>query len=76
MSEALGSVVIGPKEIYDAVQHVSSQMELMQQQMAEQGRRGDDHEARLRSLEKGRWPLPSLAVLISIASVVTLLLTR
>lgn len=29
-----------------------------------------DHEARLRSLERGRWPLPSLAALVSIASLV------
>lgn len=26
----------------------------------------DDHESRIRSLEKNRWPLPSVAVLVSI----------
>lgn len=34
---------------------------------------GSDHEARLRALEKSRWPLPSLAILISIASVIATL---
>jgi hypothetical protein len=29
-----------------------------------------DHETRLRILEKARWPLPALATLISIASVI------
>lgn len=29
---------------------------------------GDDHEKRLRILEAGRWPLPSLAVLMSVAA--------
>ncbi len=29
-----------------------------------------DHEARLRNLERGRWPLPALASLIAVASLV------
>lgn len=29
-----------------------------------------DHEVRLRSLERARWPLPSVAVLLSVAAVV------
>jgi hypothetical protein len=33
-----------------------------------------DHEARLRGLERGRWPLPSLAVLIALAGLVISLL--
>lgn len=31
---------------------------------------GNDHETRLRVLEKARWPLPALAILISIGSAV------
>lgn len=31
---------------------------------------GSDHETRLRALERARWPLPALAILISIASAV------
>lgn len=29
---------------------------------------GTDHEIRIRSLERGRWPLPALTVLISLGS--------
>lgn len=29
-----------------------------------------DHEARIRSLERGRWPLPSIAALAAIAAIV------
>lgn len=29
---------------------------------------GTDHETRLRALERARWPLPALAILISIGS--------
>lgn len=35
-----------------------------------------DHETRLRLLERARWPLPSLAILISVASVVVALLAN
>ncbi|WP_431784312.1 hypothetical protein [Streptomyces chumphonensis] len=33
-----------------------------------------DHETRLRALERGRWPLPSLAALVGVAALVLTLL--
>ena len=33
-----------------------------------------DHETRIRTLEKARWPLPSLAVLIALGSMITALI--
>jgi hypothetical protein len=33
-------------------------------------RSDDDHERRLRHLEANRWPLPSAAVLLSVAAVI------
>lgn len=33
-------------------------------------RSDDDHERRLRRLEANRWPLPSVAVLLSVAAVI------
>ncbi len=33
-------------------------------------RQGEDHEARLRALERARWPLPSPAALVSIIALV------
>jgi len=35
-----------------------------------------DHEARIRMLERARWPLPSLAVLVSSASLIYSLMMR
>jgi len=65
-------VVIGLKEIYDAVTSMSAQMTLLAHQHTDLTRdfaeHKIDHEARIRSLERSRWPLPSLAVLVSIAS--------
>ncbi len=35
---------------------------------------GNDHEARIKSLEANKWPLPSLAALISLAALVVAVL--
>jgi hypothetical protein len=35
---------------------------------------GNDHESRIKSLESGRWPLPSLAALISLAAIIVALI--
>lgn len=36
----------------------------------------ENHERRIVSLEAGRWPLPSIAVLVSVAAVIIPLVTR
>lgn len=72
-------VEIGPKEIYDQLVALNTKVELAMAGLADEDKRGQDHETRLRSLERGRWPLPSIAVLIALASAVTAaiaLLTR
>lgn len=40
------------------------------------GERVDDHDQRLRRLESGRWPLPALAVLVSVAALALPFLSR
>lgn len=72
----LGPVVIGAREIYDAVIRVSSKVDGLVQQMADHSARATDHETRLRSLERARWPLPSLAVLIAVGSLIATVLAR
>lgn len=32
---------------------------------------GQDHEIRLRSLERARWPLPALAIVVSVGAGIT-----
>lgn len=69
-----GPVVIGAREIYDAVQSLRTEVQGLVAGVQEQARRQDDQEARLRSLERRQWPLTSIAVLISVAAVILALL--
>lgn len=64
----LGPVVITAREIYDQLIRVTAALERLADKHDEQGRDIHDHESRLRALEKARWPLPALAVLVSIAA--------
>lgn len=83
--EPLGGVTITAREIYDAVVRLTGRMDVlieqhnsMVQDVRDHEARADtrhaDHEARLRSLEKARWPLPSLAAVVSIASLAVAIL--
>jgi TolA-binding protein len=76
-SEPLGPVTIGAREIYDELRSVSGKVDQLgskvdQVASAHEDMRADltDHEARIRVLERGRWPLPSLAALIALASLI------
>lgn len=66
--DPLGPVVIGAREVYDAVMRLTATVERLVDGHADADTQLKDHEARLRGLERGRWPLPSLAVLVSIAA--------
>lgn len=81
--DGLGPLTIGPREIYDQLTMVRSAMERLATQgegtattLADHEtrlravERDDDHEQRLRKLEGSRWPLPALAALVAIASLV------
>lgn len=61
-------VVIDLRAIYDQLIVLSTKVELLVSKQTEHDRESADHEARLRSLEKARWPLPSVALLVSLAS--------
>lgn len=74
MSEPLGPVVIGPREIYDAVVRLQGSVDRLADQQAAVRVELADHEQRLRAGERLRWPLPALsAVMALVALVVTLL---
>lgn len=66
----LGAVTITPREIYDAVMRLTTRVETALERGDRTAERVEDHEARIRSLEQLRWPLPSLAAVISIISVI------
>lgn len=66
--EPLGGIVITSREIYDAVVRLTGRVDVLIEQQSHTAAEVVDHETRLRSLEKNRWPLPSLAVLVALAS--------
>lgn len=81
MTDPLGPVVITAREIYDQMVRVVAAVEKLIAGLEEQRRdlhdhqavqqnQHQDHESRLRALEKARWPLPALAVLVALAALV------
>lgn len=68
MTEPPFHVVITAKEIYDAVVKLTGTVEVLISQ--QQDTKGDlsDHEIRIRTLEKSRWPLPALGIVLSLVS--------
>jgi hypothetical protein len=66
--DPLGPVVITAREIYDAVVRLTGAVEGVMKDHSEARNDLIDHEARLRALERSRWPLPSLAALLSLGA--------
>lgn len=78
--EPLGNVVITAREIYDAVVRLTGRVDVLIEQQNTTARDLQDHErlsvsvhqdfeTRLRSLERARWPLPSLAAAVSLVAI-------
>lgn len=70
MTDPLGPVVITAREIYDQLVRVVAGLERLTGKHDDQTQDLHDHETRLRALERARWPLPALAVLVALASLV------
>jgi len=68
--DPLGPVVIGAREVYDAVMRLTALVDRLSGQHTDAEGDLRDHEARIRALERGRWPLPSLAALCGLAALV------
>lgn len=64
-----GPIVITAREVYDAVVRVSAKVDAIAIEIAGNTGTLHDHEKRLRVIERSRWPLPAVAVLISAAAV-------
>lgn len=62
-------VVITPREIYDAVRELTVRVDIVIAQHEQLASRAGDHEDRLRSLERARWPLPSIAAIMSVIAI-------
>lgn len=66
--EPLGGVTVTAREIYDAVLKLTGRVDVLIEQHTDTRNDVQDHETRLRVLERGRWPLPSVAVLVSLTA--------
>lgn len=66
--DPLGGVVITSREIYDAVVRLTGRVDVLIEQQTSTTHDVQDHEARIRGLERSRWPLPAVSVLIALAA--------
>lgn len=83
MSDPLGPVVITSREIYDQLVRVADALSTLATRIdrltdGQTEVRSDvaDHEARLRSLERRQWPLPTAAVLVSLAALAAVIIPK
>lgn len=83
MTDPLGPIVITAREIYDqlvrvadALSGLSTRIDRLADGHDEVKRDVADHEARLRSLERSRWPLPSLAAVISLVALAVTIIPK
>lgn len=72
--DPLGPVVITAREIYDQLVRVVAVVEKVSIQLVDMAKQNADHETRLRSLERARWPLPAAAMLMAAATLALQLL--
>lgn len=75
-TDPMGPIQITAREVYDAVVRLTGRVDVLISQQSQTQTEVQDHESRLRSLERARWPLPSAAVLLSIAALIIPLFTR
>jgi hypothetical protein len=75
--EPLGGVRISAQEVYnqlirltDLVVSMNGKIDRLTEKQSDAAEVDKDHEARLRSLEKARWPLPSIGLILSAVAVV------
>lgn len=68
MTQPEWTVLISPKEIYDAVVRLTGRMDVLIAQNEDLKKDMQDHETRIRHLERNRWPLPSIAAICGVAA--------
>jgi hypothetical protein len=68
MVEPLPGVIITTREIYDAVVRLTGRVDATLDHQTHIDRDITDHESRLRVLEKARWPLPAVSIVIAVMS--------
>lgn len=64
----MGPIIVTAREVYDAVVKLTERVNIVISQQETTRTGVQDHESRLRMLERARWPLPAAAVLLSVAA--------
>ncbi len=72
--DPLGGIIITSREIYDAVVRLTGRVDVLITQQAENTSDLSDHENRIRSIERSRWPLPTVSALISLGALAVALI--
>jgi hypothetical protein len=67
-NEPLPGVFVTAREIYDAVVMLRGKLDVLIAQREGEHHQLQDMEARVRQLERRQWPLPTIAVLVAVAS--------
>lgn len=68
MDPMLPGVVITSREIYDAVVRLTGRVDVIIEQQSHFQAQTQDHEVRIRAMERSRWPLHSLTVLVALGA--------
>jgi hypothetical protein len=61
---------MGMNDLYDKLVGLSARLDVMLAKMDDVLRDVSDHESRIRQLERSRWPVANVSVLVGIASLV------
>lgn len=64
------TVRITARDLYNLLVVMQSDMARMLHKVNEQDEQGEDHEQRLRALERARWPLPSISLVVATVAVI------
>lgn len=69
-TEPLAGIVITSREIYDAVVRLTGRVDVLIAQQEDIKHDLNDHENRIRNIERSRWPLPTVSVLVAIVALI------
>lgn len=74
MTDQLGPVTIGAREIYDLGLATKQSVERVAMQIDGHAQKLADHEVRLDAIEQTRWPLSPAAVVAGVLALISILL--
>lgn len=74
--DPLQGIVVTSREIYDAVVRLTGRVDVLIEKQEHGNAVSQDHEMRIRLLERSRWPLHSLSAVIALSALAFSFFTR